>query len=231
MGISDLRDYALEIAEKTWKKAERRYKRKFDSKPIIRFSERMVSLGGNCSRYTGEIGINLKLLAQHGKSFADDIVPHEIAHALQNVLHGPLDRSHSKNWKSIMTKLDRPPIRFHYFDTSRISAQRKYKEVIFSNGKDTYLCKRTPSNKHAWSIYKVLANGCRDYVMVHRPETCAVMDIPEFVVAFIRHNVKHPNDYYPLSAKRNPSSNIHMWISPELTINQVGWTRTEIMPS
>lgn len=228
MGISDLRDYSLVLAEKTWKKAERRYKQKFDSKPIIRFSERMVSLGGNCCGYTGEIGINLKLLAQHGKPFADQVVPHEIAHAIQNILHGIDDRAHSKNWKSIMVKLDEKPIRCHYFDTSRISAQRKYKEVIFTNGKDTYLCKRTARNKHRWEMYKVLESGYHSLQFIHNS---VGMQISDFVCAFMFYNTEHPNIYYPLAARRNPESRIWWMHSPEYHINIVGWTRTERMPS
>jgi SprT protein len=103
------------------------------------------------------IRYNPVLLRENGDSFIAATVPHEVAHLIAFLCHGPRIRPHGPEWRAIMEQFGAPPERCHRYDLSRIP-QRVRRVFIYHCGcsehqltgirhrrvqaGQTYLCRR-----------------------------------------------------------------------------------------
>jgi SprT protein len=66
------------------------------------------------------IRYNPLLLLENPGAFIAETVPHEVAHLIAFLRHGPRIRPHGPEWRAIMEQLGAVPERCHRYDVSRI---------------------------------------------------------------------------------------------------------------
>ena len=88
----------------------------------IRFDLRGRAAGQ--ARYSARgpwiIRYNAILLRENPESFLAETIPHEVAHLVTFLRHGPRVRPHGPEWRAIMAQLGAKPERCHRYDLSRI---------------------------------------------------------------------------------------------------------------
>lgn len=85
------------------------------ARPHLTFSNRMTKTAGFCVVETGEIRLSNKYLIQHLDTMMREILPHEIAHYVDFLLHGmPINnRWHGPTWQKVMLKYGLAPETYH----------------------------------------------------------------------------------------------------------------------
>lgn len=86
------------------------------------------------------VEFNKTLLLENPTEFIRTIVPHETAHIIDALLHGPLDRPHGPTFGRMMKSLDLPSVCYHLFDTDRVP--QKDPDVF------VYKCWCQPTHRH-----------------------------------------------------------------------------------
>jgi SprT protein len=66
------------------------------------------------------IRYNTTLLGLHPTQFVAETVPHEVAHVVAFVKHGPRIRPHGPEWQAVMRHFGVEPSRCHRYDVSRL---------------------------------------------------------------------------------------------------------------
>lgn len=70
------------------------------------------------------IRYNLDLLRENADAFIAETVPHEVAHLVAFLRHGPRIRPHGAEWRAVMGEFGAIAQRCHHYDLSRISARK-----------------------------------------------------------------------------------------------------------
>jgi SprT protein len=88
----------------------------------IRFDLRGTSAGQARMRNGSSpiIRYNATLLRLHPTEFIVETVPHEVAHVVAFVKHGPRIRPHGPEWQAVMRHFGVEPSRCHRYDVSRL---------------------------------------------------------------------------------------------------------------
>lgn len=87
----------------------------------VTYRDDMQDVAGYAYRDTKRIEINAPLFLLNKKEFLSQIIPHEIAHVLQDVLYPEAKLAHGKEWKKIMQILGCPADTFHLLDVSSVA--------------------------------------------------------------------------------------------------------------
>jgi SprT protein len=168
MKVGDLRDECRAMAEKKFKKAEKKFGRDFIRPKRIEFSSRMTSLGGCACFQENVMRINLSLLEAHQLVFAKQIVPHEVAHLVCDQIHGTIKAktnyiSHGEQWRGVMVALGEKPERCHTFRPVKKRNYKNYKYVS-ECGEHCFLLKRDYTHKDIWHVYYRAIGGNKTYL-------------------------------------------------------------------
>jgi SprT protein len=122
MNNFELQDSCKEMAEHTYKKAEKLYNKEF-ARPIFMFDLKGRTAGQACykSKYGrgGAIRVNMTLLMENTTAYINRTIPHEVAHHLVMQMFDRRSAPHGWEWKKVMTDLGHDPSRCHSFDTTR----------------------------------------------------------------------------------------------------------------
>lgn len=168
MNVGELRDACRELAEKKFRKAEKKFGRTFMRPKRIEFSNRMTSLGGCASFQENIMSINLSMLEAYQMNFANQIVPHEVAHLVCVQIHGTIKSKinhvvHGPEWREVMLKLGEKPERCHTFRAVKTRKYRHFKHVS-ECGQHTLLLRRTASDKSMWDCFYRTNGGNKIYL-------------------------------------------------------------------
>lgn len=93
--------------------------------PAIIINKRLKTTGGRAFTFKNPqyIDLSYELLLEHGESFIDWVVPHELAHLAAYTVYG--DNGHGRGWKTVMDRdLGVIPERCHNFDNTKWAARR-----------------------------------------------------------------------------------------------------------
>lgn len=92
----------------------------------VRFDLRGGAAGQVIFSRGGRIAIryNRMLLQENGEEFLRRTVPHEAAHVVVRLLHGPRCRPHGREWQRVMAHFGAEATRCHSFDTRRAATRR-----------------------------------------------------------------------------------------------------------
>src|SRR5712671_2184617 len=113
----------------TYLLAQSLYGRVFDV-PDIEWSLRGLTAGRAMFR-GNRIRLNAIFLRDNTEDFIAQTIPHEIAHLLNNALHGFRVKPHGPEWKSIMRALGLSPIRCHDYDVTKAAFRRQKRHIYF----------------------------------------------------------------------------------------------------
>lgn len=92
----------------------------------VRFDLRGAAAGQAVFSRCGKIAIryNRILLQENGEEFLRRTVPHEAAHVVARLLHGPRCRPHGREWQRVMARFGAEATRCHGFDIRRAATRR-----------------------------------------------------------------------------------------------------------
>ncbi len=92
----------------------------------VRFDLRGGAAGQAVFSRCGKIAVryNRMLLQENGEEFLRRTVPHEVAHVVVRLLHGPRCRPHGREWQRVMAHFGAEAIRCHSFDIRRAATRR-----------------------------------------------------------------------------------------------------------
>ena len=87
---------------------------KFDC-PRIRLCNRLTKTAGYWYYDTKEVTLSTKFIAQFTHNMQTVILPHELAHAIDDYINGiyPGKWHHGKQWKQIMLSIGQTPLMYH----------------------------------------------------------------------------------------------------------------------
>ena len=92
----------------------------------VRFDLRGGAAGQAIFGRCGKIAIryNGLLLRENGEEFLRRTVPHEVAHVVVRLLHGPRCRPHGREWQRVMAHFGAEATRCHRYDIRRAATRR-----------------------------------------------------------------------------------------------------------
>jgi predicted SprT family Zn-dependent metalloprotease len=84
-------------------------------RPVIIANNRFTKTAANCEVENNRINFGMKFMPKFENEMLNVILPHEIAHQIDYILHGlPTgNRWHGKTWQEIMVKYGLPPNAYH----------------------------------------------------------------------------------------------------------------------
>ena len=85
------------------------------NRPIIIANNRFTRTAANCEVENNRINFGMKFMPKFENEMLNVILPHEIAHQIDYILHGlpKNNRWHGKTWQEIMVKYGLPPNAYH----------------------------------------------------------------------------------------------------------------------
>lgn len=119
--------------------------------PLVYFSNKMVGCGGLCNYTQKKIGYNTKMLEANGKTFVDEVVPHEVAHWVCKFLYPKsyYNINHSGIWKQVCQTLGGIPKAYHSFEVKKNGTRYIYK----CGCKNHEFTKKRHNKAQGWSTY------------------------------------------------------------------------------
>lgn len=87
-------------------------------RPIIVANNRFTITAANCEVEHNRINFGMKFMPRFAANMLNVILPHEIAHQVDFILHGlpKGNRWHGRTWSEIMVKYGLPPKAYHSMD-------------------------------------------------------------------------------------------------------------------
>jgi predicted SprT family Zn-dependent metalloprotease len=82
-------------------------------RPVIVANNRFTRTAANCEVENNVINFGMKFMAKHENQMLNVILPHEIAHQIDYILHGLPKRWHGRTWQEIMVKYGLPADAYH----------------------------------------------------------------------------------------------------------------------
>jgi len=127
-----MKNFILDSVEKTIKKSEKIYSRRFDRIPI-KFNLKGSTAGQYCyikgsnSSNGSYFRFNLDIAIENGKSSYKSTVIHEVAHHISRVMaEGKYIKPHGVEWKRVMSDLGLNPVRCHSYTVPEKTRRLKY---------------------------------------------------------------------------------------------------------
>jgi SprT protein len=105
------------LVNKWWKKAEDKFGLKIGAMPAVKMNARLTSTAGRAFIEHGYIDLSCYLMTNNPETFAEDTIPHELAHMIAFRLYQ--DRGHGKAWKYVAQTLYGANNRCHTMQTKR----------------------------------------------------------------------------------------------------------------
>lgn len=105
------------LAMKWWKKAEDKFGLKIGKMPAVKMNSRLTSTAGRAFLEQDYIDLSCYLMDNNREYFAEDTIPHELAHIIAWRLYK--DRGHGAAWKSVALALYGANNRCHTMQTKR----------------------------------------------------------------------------------------------------------------
>lgn len=119
---ADMLTRAQKTANIWWREASKHWPINLAGKPCptIQFNNRYTRAAGYAYGETNtiELGFKFFLHPEHRLTMFKVIIPHEVAHIVDFVIHGEMHHSqfHGENWQRIMRKLGQLPNEYHFMD-------------------------------------------------------------------------------------------------------------------
>ncbi len=84
-------------------------------RPVVVANNRFTKTAANCEVENNRINFGMKFMPKFENEMLNVILPHEIAHQIDYILHGlpANNRWHGKTWQEIMVKYGLPPNAYH----------------------------------------------------------------------------------------------------------------------
>lgn len=84
-------------------------------RPVIVANNRFTRTAANCEVENNVINFGMKFMAKHENQMLNVILPHEIAHQIDYILHGMPkgNRWHGRTWSEIMVNYGLPANAYH----------------------------------------------------------------------------------------------------------------------
>lgn len=107
------------------------------------------------------IRFNLAIARRNWVTFADQTVPHELAHAVALILHGRDGIGHGPAWKRIMHAFGKPATRCHQFDMTEVPVRRQ-RRFAYRCGCDSEILLTTTRHRRIQTKKQIyLCRQCR----------------------------------------------------------------------
>ncbi|WP_009875293.1 SprT family zinc-dependent metalloprotease [Actinobacillus pleuropneumoniae] len=153
-----MRRLKMQVQRQLKRKLEQadRYFNKTFTPPTVSYAVRGVK-AGVAYLQRNEIRFNPVLLAENGQSFIQQVVPHELAHALVYQQFGRV-QPHGKEWKMMMEQVFGVPAEtYHCFDTQNVVG----KQFAYQCGCQTHLLSVRRHNAIVRDSRRYLCKRCK----------------------------------------------------------------------
>ena len=90
-------------------------------RPVIVPNNRFTITAANCEVENNRINFGMKFMPRFAENMLNVILPHEIAHQIDYILHGlpKNNRWHGRTWSQIMVNYGLPPLAYHSMDLKK----------------------------------------------------------------------------------------------------------------